>query len=460
MLAERHWVKRAIVGFLAVWALAAGPRLPAVDVIVWDTQKNRVDAEIQSWDLPRLLEEIATATGWQVWVEPGTQHKISTKFKDRTTDKALELLLGDLSYARLPQTSGAPKLVVFRTSEARATQRVPPRDPASANKAKPILNELIVTLKPGEKIDELARKLGAKVLGRDPARNAYRLQFDDAESAQSARRTLLEDERVNSIDYNYTIAPGPQPDSVDFGAPLNLRPKVVGDAKYRIVGLIDTAVQPQASSIKDFLLPGQSVVGEAQPPDDVPTHGTSMSETILRGVSMSSQGKDGSAVRILPVDVYGNKSTTTTFEVARGIDQAISQGATIINLSLGSDGDSGYLREVIKSAQAQGVLFFAAAGNEPSKAASYPAAYSEVIAVTAGDSKGNIAPYANFGDFVDIVAPGTGPVTFQNQIWRVSGTSAATAYAAGMAAGLAEDARKSLAQIEAALRQNLAPKAK
>ena len=44
--------------------------------------------------------------------------------------------------------------------------------------------------------------------------------------------------------------------------------------------------------------------------------------------------------------------------------------------------------------------------DEPSTIPVYPAAYPDVVAVTAGDKKGNIAPYANRGSFVDVVAPG------------------------------------------------------
>ena len=65
----------------------------------------------------------------------------------------------------------------------------------------------------------------------------------------------------------------------------------------------------------------------------------------------------------------------------------------------------------------------------------YPAAYPDVIAVTAGDRKGNIAPYANRGSFVDVIAPGTSVVQFDNQSYLVSGTSASTAYVSGTAAG-------------------------
>ena len=80
-------------------------------------------------------------------------------------------------------------------------------------------------------------------------------------------------------------------------------------------------------------------------------------------------------------------------------------------------------------------------------------AYPEVIAVTAGTRQGVIAPYANYGSFVDVIAPGSAIVNFNGQSWLVTGTSASTAYASGAAAALLEkDGKLSAAQIEAQIR--------
>lgn len=90
-----------------------------------------------------------------------------------------------------------------------------------------------------------------------------------------------------------------------------------------------------------------SVAGDAPPGTASPTHGTAMFETLLRGLA-STQDKDAaSSVRVLPVDVYGNAENTSTFNVALGIVEALNAGATVINLSLASAGDSQLLHNVI-----------------------------------------------------------------------------------------------------------------
>src|SRR5881409_2129249 len=71
----------------------------AADTLNWRTNQNRVSADIQYRPLGRLLEQITAATGWKVFVEPGTTHDVSAKFKDLPPGEALHLLLGDLNFA-------------------------------------------------------------------------------------------------------------------------------------------------------------------------------------------------------------------------------------------------------------------------------------------------------------------------------------------------------------------------
>ena len=93
-------------------------------------------------------------------------------------------------------------------------------------------------------------------------------------------------------------------------------------------------------------------------------------------------------VRILPIDVYGSNPATTTFDVGRGIYAAAEAGPTVINLSLGTDSNSPFLYRLIQDVSNQGVLVVAAAGNQPVTTPVYPAAYPEVLAVTASDRAG------------------------------------------------------------------------
>src|SRR5258706_6747763 len=83
----------------SAWLHAATPQ----NSLVWNKDKDRVDADVRTLALTPLLERIASATGWQVLVEPGTAHTASSKFKNLPSGEALRLLLGDLNFALVPQ---------------------------------------------------------------------------------------------------------------------------------------------------------------------------------------------------------------------------------------------------------------------------------------------------------------------------------------------------------------------
>jgi hypothetical protein len=170
-----------------------------------------------------------------------------------------------------------------------------------------------------------------------------------------------------------------------------------------------------------------------------------MAETVLHSVQAMTKGT--TAVQILPVDVYGPNPSTSTFAVANGIVQAVNGGARVINLSLGSQGDSPFLHSVVQDVRKQNIPVFAAAGNEPVTTPFYPAAYPEVTAVTAVD-QGKLASYANRGSFVSLGTPGTSIVCYDGANYFVVGTSASSAFASGIAAGYMDSTQNSVAQMQ------------
>jgi hypothetical protein len=438
-------------------SFAAATSSSATNLLDWRPDQDKVTADIKDWDIRTLLEHVASATGWQVFLEPGTKYSVSTKFKDRSPGDALRLLIPPLTAVLLPQSNAPPKLCVYRTSVQEATQFIAP---LRKKGDRHISNELIVKLKPGEKIDELAKRLGAKVVGRIDGMNAYRLRFENAESASSARESLQGDSSVESVDNNYPVVrpPDPEPVSLSSTPPINLRPKAAGAGDQIIVAPIDSYVDPKyvPENLKEFLLEGISVVEGGPRASGKPEHGDGMFQGILQGVQIAQQGGDGSRVRVLSVDVYGGSATTTTFDISKGIFRAVESGATIINLSLGSPVDTPFLATLIENSAKQGVLFLGAAGNEPVTTPMYPAAYPDVMAVTAINRDGGIAPWANYGSFVDLGAPGSSIVTFGNQAYLITGTSISTAIASGIAAGSAQNSGKSGPSLAELLTRSLA----
>jgi hypothetical protein len=419
---------------LLLLALALTSPVRAADSFTWDAKQKLISADAQSWPLPVLLQKIIAATGWQVFVEPGATATASAKFKDLSLGEGLHALLGDLNFALVPQTNAPPQLYVFHTTMQAATQLVsaaPDRRGKKLDTSKPIPNQLVITVKPGTDINALAAQLGAKVIGSVDGLNTYLLQFPDEAATAAARAALTSNPSVVSVDNNYpAVNPAPTTPLMASSNPfLNMTVKPASDGAPRVI-LLDTKVdEKNTCDLGGHMLPALSVASGTPVADGTPSHGTSMAETIVRAA--------GGNVMILPVDVYGASETTTTFNVAAGIYQGVNAGGTLVNMSLSSAGNSAFLQQVISIAHNKGVAFYAAAGNEPVTTPMYPAAYPEVVSVTAGSPNGDLASYANRNSSVAVVAPGNSVVCYGDQSWLVQGTSASSAWMSGQTAKVA-----------------------
>ncbi|MEP6663988.1 MAG: S8 family serine peptidase, partial [Verrucomicrobiota bacterium] len=405
-------------------------------------------------------------TGWQVYLEPGVSHTVSAKFKNLPRGEALHILLGKLNFEVSPQTNSVPKLFVFRTGAENATRLIrSEKKPLLLGKNKVILNHLIVTLKPGSSlnIDALAQQLGAKVIGKINGLDSYLLEFPDEASAVAARSQLSQGDTVAAVDSNYLID-RPEPNRIapvegsTAGLPFTLKADIgAGDGKQIIIGLVDTGVQQLNANMQAFLLSPLSVVGQTDFSATTPTHGTTMAESMLFGLNSTAGQGNTVSVRILPVDIYGNQTSTSTFDVGNGIIVAANNGANIISVSSGSGGNSSFLQTITDQVAQKNIPIFAAAGNQPVTTPTYPAAYPSVIAVTSSqDQSGTIASYANRGSFVDIILPGATIITFDQGRYYVNGTSVSTALASGMLAGLASSAQQSPNKVLPAFRERTA----
>jgi hypothetical protein len=425
----------------------------ASDAPLWRTNQTGVTVDIKDCPLPKLLQQISVLTGWKVYMEKGTTATITGKFKSPSVDEAVSRLLAQVNYTRMA-TNGASQLLVYRTLPGAATEAIVPADP-DAKKDYRIPNELIVRLKADSKesIEDLAKKLHAKIVGRDDRLRLYRLQFDDEANANAAQIMMATDPSVAQVSPNFIVDP---PAPVQFNpiaatgpaSPSSLlNPKT--PVNGRVIGLVDTAIQMQ-SQFQQYAVNPVSVVGQPDPSADQITHGTSMLETMLQGMTDAPS-------KIQPVDVYPSGDSTTTYEVVEGIIAAVNAGDNPINLSLGGTGNSALLQQVIEEGVAKNILFVAASGNTPGTATTYPASYPGVLAVTASGANGQLASYANDGSFVQAMEPGTSIVYLNGQAWQVEGTSTATALATADIAQLMNQQHLTTAQAVAQFIQSHPP---
>jgi hypothetical protein len=111
-------------------------------------------------------------------------------------------------------------------------------------------------------------------------------------------------------------------------------------------------------------------------------------------------------VEIMPIRVleygYGDDYT-----ISEGIKYAADNDADIINLSLGGIGNSEFLNEAVNYAMEKGVIVIAAAGNSAMNSKLFsPSCIPGVVSVSATDSEDNYTYFTNYGNEVDISAPG------------------------------------------------------
>jgi subtilisin family serine protease len=187
------------------------------------------------------------------------------------------------------------------------------------------------------------------------------------------------------------------------------------------------------------------------PPGDNNNHGTHVAG-IAAAVTNNQIGiaSIGFKCRILPVKCSADNDIRAgasgyIIDGYQGIAYAVHMGAKIINCSWGGAGGSQFEQDIITYAAEQGALVVASAGNNSKDLFFSPAGYKGVLGVASTDPGDRKSSFSNFGDFVDVCAPGEGIVstiffvdpnthTIQRDYASFNGTSMASPFAAGLAA--------------------------
>jgi thermitase len=173
-----------------------------------------------------------------------------------------------------------------------------------------------------------------------------------------------------------------------------------------LVAVIDTGIDWHHPDLAANYAPlGYDWVNNDTDPMDDYGHGTHCAG-IIAAVLNNSIGIAGLAqVRIMAEKAIGGSGWGWAVDFANAIVHAVDQGADVLSLSWGGV-DSALIHDAIKYAFAHGALVIAAAGNSATECKHYPAAYEEVVAVTATDESDKPASFTNFGDWVEVAAPG------------------------------------------------------
>lgn len=205
------------------------------------------------------------------------------------------------------------------------------------------------------------------------------------------------------------------------------------------VAVIDSGIDVDHPDLAGNIKGGFNAVNHNKSFDDGFGHGTHVAGIIASmnnnfGVVGTSYNASLYGVKVLSDSGYGRLS-----DLIEGLGWAVENHMQVVNISLETSQNIEPFRKAIAETNAAGVVIVAAAGNEGGPT-NYPAAYPEVIAVSAVDQAGNIAPWSNFGK-IELAAPGvdilsTIPVGLLpgSSYYLASGTSMASPYVAGTVA--------------------------
>ena len=211
---------------------------------------------------------------------------------------------------------------------------------------------------------------------------------------------------------------------------LGVRPDRNDAGKGVKVAIIDTGVDTSHVSLSGIKITEISLLNEDNSHGNL-GHGTGIT-SVIAGQTEDFVGIAPST-EILSVRVLNESGEGDSFTVAKGIVEAVDQGADIINLSLGGMDSSIVMDNAIEYAKLNNVLMVSAVGNEGVQGVSFPARHKDVVAVASVDAKSRVSTFSNYGDEVDIAAPGVGVITAweENEFIHFSGTSIATAFVTG-----------------------------
>jgi subtilisin family serine protease len=223
------------------------------------------------------------------------------------------------------------------------------------------------------------------------------------------------------------------------------------------IAIVDWGIQHNHEAFgPELVAPGANVIPTGNGKlDDDDGPGTMLAGTIAGVVTnLPGGGRAVSSVSLLPVKFIDARNPPMSNNAAKAIKYAVDAGAKIINASWDVGLNSPELQNAIKHAEEHNVLVVVAAGNSGGNNIDYstfPASFrfTNMITVMASDEEDQKPGFSNYGDNVDIAAPGVDiistspymcrpravPSSFDiDRYRRYSGTSPAAAHVSGAAA--------------------------
>ena len=210
--------------------------------------------------------------------------------------------------------------------------------------------------------------------------------------------------------------------------------KITSGKAGTIIAVLDTGIDEEHEDLSGQVIDKANFTSSPTT-KDVYGHGTHIAGIIAS--KNNDYGITGVAYncRLLNVKVADDGGWLDEHALAKGIRWAVDHEARVINISLYTLKESRDVEEAVDYAWSNGVLIVGSSGNGVGEKAVYPASYDNCMAVAATNSDNEIPAWSGIGKWVNMAAPGVAILSTMpdNRYERKSGTSMASAYAAGVA---------------------------
>lgn len=387
--------------------------------------------------------------GVKVAIDERISPLITANFDNREIGDGIKRLLADCDYALTWQTIDGPagkmrrisEILVYKTGSRRPLPLLPaPAHIAVESRTSQtntliyLKNEVLIRLHPGTSREQLLAILhdtGTTVMDSIPALGLYRLHFPPNANLADILNRLAKNPLVERAEPNQIYRSFPPVKSP--GAQTAGTPSTLSRGSGPAVAILDSGFTPNAA-LEKAVVATLDATAPGEPISDPVGHGTQMA--LIAAGAISPEGidlpLDSQSGSIIPIRAMDEKGITSGFTLMQSMIFALAQGARVINMSWGSETDSGFFTDAVTYARQRGAVLVAAAGNEPTNRPLYPAAIPDVLAVAALGPDGDLWDQSNYGHFVKLAAPGFAnlPVGYKGPPGTYGGTSIAAAYTA------------------------------
>ncbi len=460
---------RCFIAAALLFAACAGSAL----ALTVRLQGDRISITANQDSLVNVLKRLAQA-GVNVRMDPQVDGDVNAEVKDADVQEVMEELLGQFGYVLIWDVIEGPLGPMPKLAEVQVFL------PGHKEKIQPLLgtnsnyevatgpsggpefvqDEILIGFKPGTRrdtVDLLLSQIGGTVVDSVPGLGIYRIRLAPGSNVLALIQQLEKNPIVAGVEPNYIV---------DSPAPVAGEKSAAASGDYSVpaplenvapLAILDSGLMAADGDLDKVVVGKYDATNPDRALNDTLGHGTQMA-LIAAGAVSPQEGTDSLAVPLVAVRAFDDNGRASNFGLMRSMAYALEKGARVINMSWGTEVKSDFVATAVAYAQSKGSILVAAAGNEPKQSAMYPAAYRDVIAVSALDADGTLWKSSNYGSFISVAAPGTAnfPVGYKGAAGTYSGTSISSAYVSrALALYLAKHPKATASQAVQALKDSL-----